>query len=122
MNLAKSGANGCRWIYIGADGCCGVRGHEGSEKQEKKEVKRSSRACFATSVNGQNKQTNIRVTHGDQRGVWGGLECKQGMRGGTSTSMIYNKATKQTAVPKKPREQAIYLGMHQDYNGNELTA
>ena len=73
-SLEKSGTDGCRWLYIGSDGCELMHGQGGKQKQDKKSPKWASRGCFTMYGRGEKKQEGDRHDHGDQRGPRGAIE------------------------------------------------
>ena len=58
-SLAKSGVNGCRWVYIGADGCGWMHGHRGKQKQDKKSNKWARKTCICNTYTQRNKTGSV---------------------------------------------------------------
>ena len=59
VSLAKSGANGCRWVCIGADGCGWMHGHRGKQKQDRKSNKWVRKACICNMCTPRNKAGSV---------------------------------------------------------------
>ena len=58
-SLAKSDVSGCRWVYIGADGCGWMHGHRGKQKQDRKSNKWVRKACICNMCTPRNKAGSV---------------------------------------------------------------